>query len=307
MDLKYKILWVDDVSGWVKANQRGIKAFLQQKHLQLEHTYFPSEDALMSAWEAGDIAPNKYDLLLIDYKLGAGSEKNGGKLIQKIRAREVFSQTIFYSQDGEESLRKELADLQLEGVYCVDRTTGFNGPHSKAYRIIENSIKKTQDLTFLRGFIMAQTSDLDHEIMTLLSKLSQNEKHDTSKHESKAFQRVAKHCKQTLNQLDKLHFSELIEKPYFDSKKKSGTLKDIVKSIDDISKHAEALADYYEKIIQPRNMLAHVKEEMRDGKIILTSHVSGYEDQEFNEELCTKLRSNILRYRKLLKALQSSQ
>ncbi|MFW2565010.1 hypothetical protein ACN5O4_00290 [Aliarcobacter butzleri] len=54
---------------------------------------------------------------------------------------------------------------------------------------------------------------------------------------------------------------------------------------------------YFEKVIKKRNVLAHVKEEIKDGKKILKSSFKGYEEFSFSHEDFKQIRQHIIEHK----------
>jgi CheY-like chemotaxis protein len=301
MDLNFKILWIEDTPSWQKATQRSLKKFLDDRGLDLIVTTYRSPTALLDAHKSGTVDLNEHDLFLIDYKFG--SHKSGGELIDKIRAKEIYTNVIFYSQDGETKLRTELAERQLEGVYCLDRRTGFS---DKALRIIEATIKQVEDLNFLRGFVMAETSELDANVLTFIVHQFSDAGGLDSKQKSSAHKKASSYVQTQLEKntsnLATCTSHDLVTR-LCDASKRFRLLKHIAPDADKELKARLNSNHYDTDIIKRRNMLAHVKASKKDGKIILVSTMPGHTPEVFDHSLCFEIRKKIKHYKLALNDL----
>ncbi|MFA6104497.1 MAG: hypothetical protein WC721_20080 [Victivallaceae bacterium] len=294
MNLCYSVLWVDDVKTWVTAKNRMFRAYLAEKSLELSDDYC---DTIKEAEDKIKISHN-YDLILIDYKFGI--KREGDKLIQLIRDMKIFSTIIFYSQDGEEILRNKLANRKLEGVFCLDRRTGFES--SKFKDIISNTIRRTEDPNFIRGLVMAETSDLDMSMLDVKKAIFSSKKLTKEKHaavEKKAKEYIIVQSNQNKQQAEDLQVSELILKPFFDSNKKHRLLKHLLEKSE-----SESLKNYASEIIDERNIFAHAREEISSaGQKVLISHIDPT-PRIIDENLCKAVRSNIKKYKVIFQGLK---
>jgi DNA-binding NarL/FixJ family response regulator len=162
MNLDYNILCLDDMPDWIKQKEDDIKGILENENFEFKEgtiEYVNSDNEFKNISSLYD----DYDLILVDFDLSRTDLGKGGRsgidIIQSIRDGDHYTDILFYSSKSHSDLRIEIANKNIEGVYCVSRDN-----HSfleKLERIFLNSIKKVQNLNNLRGLVMAETSDLD--------------------------------------------------------------------------------------------------------------------------------------------------
>lgn len=164
MRLKYKILWIENEIDWVESVEDDLKTIITTDNSFLyEMTNYTKEE--------GDINYNDYDLILMDLNLDG--EPTGDKLIQKIRENGVYTDVVFYSSGGLDTIKEKARELGLEGVYF----SGRNNVEfvNKVRNVIETTIKKVQDLSNLRGLVMSEVSELDSMMEEIILSYYTNE------------------------------------------------------------------------------------------------------------------------------------
>lgn len=150
MRLKYKILWIENEEDWVDSIYDQIQEHLSDLGFEFEKKLIAREDKSVNY--------DEYDLILMDLNLA--EQPNGAELIERIRNLDVFTDIVFYSSVGIDTLREKGREKNLEGVYYSGRTPE-NSFVRKVCQVIDSTIKKVQDLSNLRGLVMAEVSDLD--------------------------------------------------------------------------------------------------------------------------------------------------
>jgi hypothetical protein len=102
---------------------------------------------------------NDCDLLLIDYNIAEKHEneqKTGATLIKQLRAKGIYTETIFYSNAMDEYRKKDNKD-ELDNVIYADKSELI----SKVEQIIKKSVVQSMIISNLRGYLMDCTSDFD--------------------------------------------------------------------------------------------------------------------------------------------------
>lgn len=319
MRLDYNILWFEDEDSSYKTKKNFVKSILDDLYLN-----FPEPRHEVDGSNIETIDYSKYDLIIADMNL-AKNEK-AMSLLDKIRKRNIFTEVLFYSSDGEDAVRNELANYSIDGAYCSGRQ--IDDFEYKVKEVILTLIKKTQDLTNLRGLVMSEVSELDNLMEEIILKYYSNKNSDSEewkKFQNKILKKVEKSTKDKLipkveeiEKDGKIQKQELCSKDCthiwynapsiieinssfeFDSSKKAHTIHEIIGKID-ASKEFK-FADYDKEIIQVRNDLAHSKSEIKDGKEILVSKKFG--EVPFTQERFTEIRRNIKKYHDLFSELQ---
>lgn len=290
MNLKYKILWVENDEDWVESIEDSIEDFV-------EGLGFIYEKELLKRREE-NINYNEYDLILMDLNLA--DAPTGDKIIQEIRTKGIYTDVIFYTAGGVDSIKAKIDSLALEGVYYSDR--GKDIFVGKVQKIISTTIKKVQDLNNLRGLVMAEVSELDSIMDAILAdyyntpeRMEVFHKHITKDKEKSL--RKSLNCKNSCNLYwrDK-DINYLIKT--IDSSQKAHAINQII--VDNPSLHIvfnpnekSFLDSYLNQIVTTRNHLAHCESVIENGKEILKTRQG---DIEFSSDDFIEIRKNITIY-----------
>lgn len=317
MDLSYKILWIEDSEDWMNAAKQGIKDIFDNLALDLEilpyHSYSIFESDLIS----DSIDLKSFDLMLVDYNLSGKNigNDNGNTLISKIRAKEVYSEILFYSLEGEDILRQKVSSDKLEGVYIADRATGFD---TKVNQIILYTIRRIQDLKFLRGFVVAEVSELEHFTIILLKELLKEEHHTNFEQQCITLKKKSKDdLSEKIKDIEKIATSNISDiLKLLDGEQKYRAIHRLKEKIiseginqvlnDNISKHIIDVEKYKKEILKVRNLLAHVKEiQKENGEKVLQSIINN-EEILIDENMFIQIRKDIKYHKTLLSELIKS-
>lgn len=294
MNLKYKILWIENEKDWVESIEDQLQEYLEDYGFIYERKLITKEE--------NDINYNDFDLILMDLNLA--EQPNGAELISRIRDLGVFTNVVFYSASGLDILRAKGKEKELEGVFYSGRT-----PDAEFVRrvkaVIDSTIKKVQDLNNLRGLVMAEVSELDAMMDIIIPPYFNTEermvlfhKHITTNRETTLQKALSCDNKCQLVWRGK-SIQEIISK--LDSSQKARTLKIIIEqSRPDLYQEGNFFDDYNNDIIIPRNDLAHCKSEIRDGKEILLTRKG---DKCFDDNFFKRIRQDILKYSNIFKEL----
>ena len=160
MRINYNILWFENEQTAYETKRDFAKDILEDLNFN-----FPEPRHEIDGSNIDSIDYSKYDLIIADMNL-VGNEKSM-VLVDRIRNKQILTEVLFYSSAGEDALREELAKYRIDGAYCSGREDyEFE---EKVRSVIETLIKKTQDLTNLRGLVMSEVSDLDVMMKQIVS------------------------------------------------------------------------------------------------------------------------------------------
>lgn len=300
MKIKYKILWIENDSDWVDSIEDQIREYIERLGFVYSMNLIDSEKVNTNYEE--------YDLILMDLNLS--QLPNGAELIAKIRSLDVYTEVVFYSAQGIKDLRALGIDMELEGVYYSGRTPD----HSfikKVKKVIDSTLRKTQDLANLRGLVMAEVSELDVMMDDIMKQFLENPSHLEEFHKRITNDRektikkglLADNCKKDcmLNWRE-LRISELIS--ILDSSQKARgvnlVLTIIAKQHNFViynPKGKSFYIDYYDDIIEKRNILAHCQSYAGEGKDEVLKTKDG--EVFFSNEDFIRIRKDIQNYHKL--------
>ena len=158
MKTDFWVLWVDDNSDFVETLQLMLQISLDDKGFALQSVLHESANEEAQTAIYTDLNSRDIELLVVDYRLG---EVQGDKLIQSIRERHYYQDIVFYSQGG---IPKEIQ--RLDGVFFVDK----NDAKERIKDIVELKMKRSSDLTTVRGWIVADAIELEIMLSEVVSR-----------------------------------------------------------------------------------------------------------------------------------------
>lgn len=297
MRIEYKILWVEDDKSWYGTTLELFTEILDDLGFKLESKKCENIDDVKA-----EISLNKlkeYDMLLVDYTLK--NSDSGDKIIEFIRSIKddpILTDVLFYSS-AVENVRDSMRQLGLEGVYTADRKDIEN----KFELVLNTTVKKIQEVNPMRGLIMAETSDLDELMLTIITKVL-----NIGLIES-YIEYINKEIKSTLDKttrdiasIDLTIFQKINDTKMFTSFHRAKSINKLYKEKNiGIDKFFES---YNKEVISIRNNFAHVKQSIENGEKVLISHVTG-KKEVFNDKRCVEIRKSLIYYREVLEKISS--
>lgn len=294
MRIQYEILWVEDDNNWYEETKEIIKDTVDDLGFKMNCTNIQSFDRFKELIENDGL--QKFDLLLVDFKLGDNKEKYGDQVIQLIRNENIYTDIIFYSSQLN-AVHQKIFENKIEGVYSSHRSS----VEHKFPEIFHKTIKKIQEVNTIRGLLMAETSDLDE----LMTEIIQVALHGDS--ETKLNNYILDEMKNTISSNEqKVNSEEAISTKITDSRIFTSFHK--AKTINKIYKLSPRIEDekffqnYENDVLKIRNIFGHVKE--KDGKLVSTQTGEKEVFEVFNEERCVEIRKNLIKYREQLEKLK---
>jgi CheY-like chemotaxis protein len=305
MKLKYKILWIENEEDWVESIEDQIQEYLEDLGFNYEMKLIGKEEK--------NIAYNDYDLILMDLNLA--DQPNGAELISKIRDLGTYTDVVFYSSMGIDELRAKGKEKELEGVYYSGRTpeTSFI---NKVKAVIDSTIKKVQDLDNVRGLVMAEVSELDVRMLSLIdtyyiqkgseAKTREFKKHLVDDIEKATRKRLtsSENCdKQCKHKWNGLTIQEIVNDFEFDASRKARAIRLIIdtEKIPYKAKNKNFFEDYLQDMLNMRNNLAHCVSCIKDGKEILITKKG---EMVFDEKKFQEIRKQIKGYNELFNSIE---
>ena len=308
MKINFKIVWLDDQPNTMMKYIDEIKSILTENYFipDIKEPYV-SYEAFHRSFDNsstddvyGEVF-NDCDLLLIDYNIAERQEneqKTGVTLISQLRAKGIYTETVFYSNAMEE-YRKGADRVELDNVIYADKSELIN----KVEHIIKKSVVQSMIISNLRGYLMDSTSDFDFACRTVseyyfirlkseqqleVLKIAEKYIHAQFKAENKKFGNINKKYKKLYN-FDVLTSTETftgipegnervkILRQIFDSQEYVIVVRDkyrlmaLILKMSDINNYSSIFNSdimdvnnqesdiYYNEIINHRNKLAHNK------------------------------------------------
>jgi CheY-like chemotaxis protein len=318
MTLKFKILWFEDRSEVVKPVRARLSQYLDKLgfELELEHHLHGNE--------LGSLLEQRFDLILTDVNLAEGSV--GDEIVHRIRDNDIYTDVLLYSVH--DSALGPILDKHklLERVSWCTSSELFE----KTKSLIDLGLRRVQDLSNMRGLVVAEAIELESQITEVLSSFfSAVEKEGDNPGKEllmkgiydKRVDGVQEQLKVLKEDYNHLKLVEVIESDTLFSISNvvdglqsilKADLKETNKKLNGkqgnsptLSNHKtrcenlkEGLSSFRKEVIDVRNTLAHVKEIVStDGTIILQSRKKTGEPLPFTPEKCSEIR-NCLRQHK---------
>lgn len=305
MKLNYKILWIDDqIEDYI---EMGIKSELE--------TYIDTLGFIptVQCFENGNLAEDsiktiKYDLILSDYNI-EGANEQGDILIQKIRDGGVFTEVLFYSaQPDFDTIAKNLYRDRVS-FYSLIGDESFKGFREKAYKLIDHTVSKLQELNNIRGLVMSETSELDNSVEEIIFSFLSKGNEESKKLKTYIVDSIISSAKGNLKNAEKfneLDATEIVKSRLFDADKKSRAVNKILEllKIEEIQFN-DFYQNYKTDVLDTRNDLAHAKSDIIDGiEYLIISRKDGEHPIKFNQEHCVEIRRSLRKYTDLLKSIR---
>ena len=314
MSLQYNILWVDDRKEDYQLldMDKDIESYVRELFFIPHIDFFDNvEDAVKSA------KSKKYDVIFSDYNIE--EQKDGQAFITEIRNNSVKAEVLFYSALHEPPAKgwDRISFLRLQSA------DAYEDLKTKMKSVIDLTIEKLNDLTNLRGLVMAEVSELDNLMEDIIREFYSKKKSDSvewSDFKKKIVKEVQKSTLKKIQNgkvdivkkdgrkkeitvekgecpkncthvwMDAKNIDEIISNFEFDSSKKAHTINEILRKVT-ISKKF-IFKDYDENIIKVRNDLAHSRSIMKKGQEILATKKKG--EKSFTESDLVIIRKNIV-------------
>lgn len=156
MKTDFPIAWVDDNKDFVESLKAPLDSWIEEQGFGLKISHFKNSTGFVS-----EVVNEELELVIVDLNLPGG--KKGDALIAEIRSKGCWHDIIFYSQGG---IPHEVFTTPPDGVFFVDRTDA----KQRIKELIGLKIRRASDIATLRGWIVADAIELEHELGRILSK-----------------------------------------------------------------------------------------------------------------------------------------
>lgn len=297
MKIEYKILWVEDDKSWYNTTLELFEEILDDLGFRLEST--KCENITEVEAEVMRNRLKEYDMLLVDYTLK--NSDSGDRIIEFIRGikdEPILTDVLFYSS-AVENVRDSMYQLGLEGVYTADRKDIIN----KFELVLNTTIKKIQEVNPMRGLIMAETSDLDDLMLSIITKvLNSGLVKSYDEYINKEIHSTSDKLLTKITSPDLSIFEKINDSRIFTSFHRALSINKLYKEKKiGIDKFFDS---YNTDVISVRNNFAHVKLSFENGEKVLVSHSTG-KKEIFNDKRCIDIRKKLIHYRSVLEQINS--
>jgi len=164
------ILLVDDHPGAMKSHMNRIKSFLGKKKHRLELIISKDGEKVESGDTINDVLLKKsVDVVVVDYNIKQG--KGGIDVIKEIQRKKHLVDILFYST------KKNIKKI-LDTANAFRYTDAIKGRNISPYleRLIIKSLKKWEDVFFLRGYMISKIIELEVKMNDFFEKYFQMKK-----------------------------------------------------------------------------------------------------------------------------------
>jgi CheY-like chemotaxis protein len=291
MRLDYNILWFEDSEDYVESLKPRLEDFIKEFGFEPEFTIVPNGSDLFELLDN-----NSFDIILMDFNLDVESG-NGGVLINRIRDQEFYIEILFYSA---QSGFREHINQHLDGVFFADRDELFE----KSKKVINLTIKKSQDINNLRGLVIAESIDIESKMdEMLMSYFRIDDEKDA------VFRKIVNPRFNALNFKKKCDLINRICKIKVKCLEKKnndmGEDRDLKEKISNLKQLKKEIGKIEKEIIDVRNILAHTKEDPEKKNTLVSKINKNKEEIIINDNWCKEKRNDIRRQSENLERLFS--
>lgn len=304
MKLAYKILWLDDkiksvVLSDYEDDIEDLKEYIKSLGFKETIDFVRTEEELFSKLDE----TGEYDLIMTDYHLDEtkGNTRNGDDIIKTIREKDIFTEIMFYSAQGEVKDTDRLDRITFFESFRVLGDDHYEKIFQKAKELIELTIRKFQNIVAMRGMIMHETSILDEFCFELISNYLA--KTDSKNVKDSIFDEIISFYRRKFDEVSKYNKNGRIDKVLkdpllFSFSQRANTLESIIGEIG----FENFIADFKKSVIKIRNQFAHSVLEVNENGIEVFRNKS--ENIVFDEYLCKQIRLDILKHKENLDSLK---
>lgn len=287
MKLDYKILWLDDKMDDILKDQYDKDI---ENHL-FELGFNPIIIAVKNEIDFFKNLDDTFDLILTDYHLNdtTNNTRDGDLIIKEVRDKNsIFTEIMFYSAQGE-----VIDTVKLDRITFVDTRKSTIRNHNeavidRAVKLIDLTIKKFQHIVAMRGMIMNETSSLDVEMQNLLLTIIGQKGVDNVIPTIKS--KYIESNSEFNDAMIGIDDTDLILLKIGATHRWRAVVRNLEKG-----DNKNTFNDYEKEIISIRNQFAHaILHKDEQGRDYFKHGKSGL---VFNEELCKKIRMDIIKHR----------
>ena len=272
--LEYKIAWIDDQPAQAQGYKDRIATLLGRHGFELVIEWISCKDTL-EAFLAKSHEHDDYDIIMIDWKLGQMVKEAGGgaSVAQNIRVQHSSATIIFYSAAEPKTLRAEIAQKLIDGVFCVNRMHFYE----EAAPLVKASVKRFSDFNAMRGLLLAAVAEFDELIRssTLKAFVALPEEHQQQVVNQLLDGRIAYATKQADEASKHARPSDLaiavkaIQPTSWELYQCLLTILGFASPSPTYTQAVNKFKEYGDEVLIPRNDMAHLREIEKNGKKLL--------------------------------------
>lgn len=322
MNTTYKILWIDDSEDFYESTEELVMDVVNNNNMLSKIQYYVHyKDFKQNELDKFDaVVFNQYDQIIIDYAL---SGITGDQIIRELRARNIYTDVVFYSSEFDKMREEMKGTDQLDGVFFADR----NDLTTVVDRVIKKNLRREYDIANIRGLIMDNSSEFDYicriTAVALFDQLDDDKKREIEE-KARGFVGNAKQQSEgNFCELEKKHGKSYVKKAIesveyvMSNKDRYQLMAMILHEFDFAQSFSDDFAEQYDAdVIKPRNKLAHSK--LFYGECMRKLHITKKRQKlqcnqdcdnctsEYSIETCEKLRKRLFEYYQLFQEIDQS-
>lgn len=308
-DLTYKVIVIDDE---VDLYEDYIEVI--EKKLTVEG-YILIHERYEELSELDENPLDDVDLFLVDLKFGKVDK--GPEFIKKIRENHL-TDILFYSSDSK-AIQSKRTSGEYQGVFFAIRDENKNEILVLLDQLINKMIKRSNTPLSSRGIVLGCVAELDNiiksKVALLFQKINPDQRkalidscariyYDSYKGQSKKineflgcdFHNGMREWQEVKSAHTDFELADLVNNVRLtDSNKNFQVLLKTYKAINGKDATYDAISDFI-KLLDDRNIFAHVQEELNDERQYQFKRLNGDEYLVLSEEKCRELRTAIVNY-----------
>ena len=301
MRLEFTLLIVDDAPDNVEQAIRVLGDHLSVKGFSLRQEV--AEDLSdQGLHELARVQGRNYDLVMVDYNLGH-DERDGAFVAHQLRQELLYVDMVFYSSITVSELLARLAAHEVSGVFAERREDLGDA----LIGLADTVIGKAVDLNHMRGIAMAEVAEMDVLMAQTLGRVfrSNNEQINAARDRTivRLREGLGENARRLENRIEDGGLPAVIgDSLLFSLASKYQAIRRVAKNLAaELGEELEVVGSCDRDIIQNRNMLAHVREEVReDGKTVLLSMGRDRREVVIDEEWMSDFRNKLQTHRAAL-------
>lgn len=301
MKIEYSILWLDDkMSDIIEDNYVDeIIEFISEQGFEPNISIVSNEDDFFEHLN------DSYDLILTDFHLNEeeNGERNGDVIIEEIRDKNIFTEIMFYSAQGDvaDTIKKDR--ITFVDTRKISGTVHYEKIIEKAKELISLTIKKFQHIVPMRGLLIQEASNLENDMLEMIVKYIGKKDSDTVK--QAIFNDVTSFYKRKFELSEKSqrnnNINIILKDPLLISSSQRATAINQILVDEEKDNFIE---DFKTEIIKMRNDFAHAKY-IKDENTGVESFKLKEENLIFDSELCKTIRLNLIKHKENIANLDS--
>lgn len=294
MKIEYNILWLDDKKTDIIEDNHAedIVEFISDQGFEPNINLVSNEDEFFKNLN------DSYDLILTDYHLNeeGNEERNGDKIIEEIRERNIFTEIMFYSARGNVKDTQKKDRITFVETNRIPGSTHYEKIVEKAKELISLTIRKFQHIVPMRGLLIQEASNLENEMLEIITKYL--DKKDSTNVKNAIYDSLTAFYGEKSNKINECKEKDKISKILKDPLLISSTQRAVaISRILDDEEIENFISDFKIEIIKMRNDFAHAKYVKDNEKGIEYFEVKTG-DVNFDAELCKTIRVNLMKHKK---------